>query len=66
MIFIALSMGLLAEDIKLKTTVESFNFKNSKKKDSGVRGGVHIGYEQDSNLWEIAYEKTITDTFKPG
>ena len=54
-----------AESTTLKLTYETLDFDNSKKKDEGKRYGVALGYKTDDALYQIAYEKTNTDTFKP-
>ena len=42
-----------------------FNFTNSKQKDYGNRATVHVkGSHEDKSL-QIAYEKTITETYQP-
>lgn len=54
-----------AESTTLKFTYENFDFENSKKKDDGKRYGVVLGYQTDDDLYQIAYDKTNTNTFKP-
>ncbi len=54
-----------AESTTLKLTYETLDFDNSKKKDEGKRYGVALGYKTDDALYQIAYEKTNTDTFHP-
>ncbi len=54
-----------AESTTLKLTYESLDFDNSKKKDEGKRVGLALNYQTDDDLYQIAYDKTNTNTFKP-
>jgi len=54
-----------AKDTTLQLTYETLDFDHSKKKDTGKRIGVSLEYQQENDLYQIAYEKTNTDTFKP-
>ena len=42
-----------------------FNFTNSKQKDYGSRGTVRAKVSHDDMSLKVAYEKTITETYKP-
>lgn len=42
-----------------------FNFTNSKQKDYGNRATVHVRGSSDDIAVQIAYEKTVTETYKP-
>jgi hypothetical protein len=44
---------------------QHLNFDNSKKKDNGNRVSVHLKYQQSTNIYQIAYENTHTNTFQP-
>jgi len=54
-----------AEDTTIKFNYENLNFDNSKKKDKGDRFGIFLSHKSEKSLYEIAYNKTKTDTFKP-
>jgi hypothetical protein len=41
------------------------NFTNSKQKDYGSRGTLHLKSSFDDKTLQLAYEKTITETYKP-
>lgn len=42
-----------------------FNFTNSKQKDYGNRATVHTKISSDDMSLQVAYDKTITETYKP-
>jgi len=42
-----------------------FNFTNSKQKDYGNRATLHVKASHENKSLQIAYEKTITETYKP-
>ncbi len=42
-----------------------FNFTNSKQKDYGNRGTIHAKIIDDDMSFQIAYAKTITETYQP-
>jgi len=42
-----------------------FNFTNSKQKDYGNRATLHVKASHEDKSLQIAYEKTITETYKP-
>jgi len=67
MIFAVLLLFTLsyAENSTLKLTYENFDFDNSIKKDQGKRYGTALDHQTDDSLYQIAYEKTNTNTFKP-
>lgn len=44
---------------------ESFDFENSKKKDDGKRYGVVLSHKTENALYQLAYDKTNTNTFQP-
>ena len=46
-------------------TYENFDFENSKKKDDGKRYGMVLSHKTDTSLYQIAYDKTDTNTFQP-
>lgn len=54
-----------AESTILNLTYENFNFENSKKKDNGQRFRAKVNHKTDNNLYQLVYEKTDTETFKP-
>ncbi|MBT8349358.1 MAG: hypothetical protein HKP62_07940, partial [Sulfurovum sp.] len=54
-----------AEDTTLKLTYENFNFENSIKKNKGKRYGLILSHKDDNALYQLAYDKTNTETFKP-
>jgi hypothetical protein len=54
-----------AENTTVKLNYENLNFSNSKKKDKGNRFGVFLSHKSENSLYQIAYDKTKTDTFKP-
>ena len=54
-----------AENTTVKFTYENLDFENSKKKDQGKRYGIILGHKTDGSLFQVAYEKTNTDTFQP-
>ena len=49
----------------IQTSFESLQFDNSKKKDTGKRASIRIGYKEAESFYQLAYERTNTDTFKP-
>ena len=49
----------------LKVTYEDFDFKNSKKKDNGKRVGLILSHKRGDSLYQFAYDKTNTETYKP-
>ena len=54
-----------SQNTTLRVTYENFDFENSIKKDEGKRGGFILSHKIDDSLYQIAYEKTHTDTYKP-
>ncbi|MEA3434376.1 MAG: hypothetical protein U9R13_07305 [Campylobacterota bacterium] len=54
-----------AESTTVKFSYENLNFDNSKKKDRGDRYGMVLSHKTDAALYQIAYERTDTDTFQP-
>jgi len=54
-----------AQSTTVKISYENLNFDNSKKKDQGKVYGIALNHQTDEALYQIAYEKTNTDTFKP-
>jgi len=54
-----------AESTTLKLSYENLNFDNSMKKDQGKVYGLALDYKTSDALYQIAYEKTNTDTFQP-
>jgi hypothetical protein len=54
-----------AETATLKLTYENLDFDNSVKKDKGQKYGLELSYRMEKNLYQVAYEKTDTKTFKP-
>jgi len=54
-----------AENTTVKLTYENFDFENSKKKDQGQRYGLILSHKTDCALYQIAYDRTNTDTFQP-
>ncbi len=66
-ILIALLLSTLsyAEGTTLQLVYENFDFENSKKKDKGKRVGLIVTHKTEDALYQIAYDKTNTDTFKP-
>ncbi len=66
-ILIALLLSTLsyAEGTTLQLVYENFDFENSKKKDKGKRIGLIVTHKTEDAYYQIAYDKTNTDTFKP-
>ena len=62
---VLLSTLIYAQNTTLKISYEDLEFTNSKKKDDGKRVGIAINYQNTNNLYQVVYEKTVTDTFKP-
>lgn len=54
-----------AESTTLKLSYENLNFENSKMKDNGKRFGFLLNYHKEDSLYQIAYDKTNTNTYKP-
>jgi len=54
-----------AQSTTVKLSYENLNFDNSKKKDQGKVYGIALNHQTDDALYQIAYEKTNTDTFQP-
>lgn len=54
-----------AENTTLKLNYENLDFEKSKKKDKGKRYGIFLSYEAGKNLYQLAYDKTNTNTYKP-
>ncbi|MEA1952888.1 MAG: hypothetical protein U9O24_00660 [Campylobacterota bacterium] len=54
-----------AENTTLKIGYENLNFDNSKKKDKGKVYSVSVEHKTVDSLYQIAYERTNTNTFKP-
>ena len=54
-----------AEGTTLKLTYENFDFENSIKKNKGKRYGFILSHKDDNALYQIAYDKTNTETFQP-
>ena len=54
-----------AGNTTVKMSYENLNFDNSKKKDQGKVYGVAVSHKTDNALYQVAYEKTNTDTFQP-
>ena len=54
-----------AESTTLKISYENLNFDNSMKKNQGKVYGLALDYKTSDALYQIAYEKTNTDTFQP-
>jgi len=60
-----LSCVSFAKDINVGLTYQKLDFENSKKKDKGIRKGFDLDILKDDFLYQLSYEKTDTDTFKP-
>jgi len=56
---------IYAEVTTVKFSYENLNFDNSKKKDNGSRYGILFDYKYNNSLFQIAFNRTNTDTFKP-
>lgn len=54
-----------AKNSTVKLTYENFNFDNSMMKEKGKTYGIALGHQTDTALYQIAYEKSNTNTFKP-
>lgn len=54
-----------AENTTVKLTYENINFDNSMKKDQGKMYGMALDHQTSTSLYQIAFEKTNTNTFKP-
>ncbi len=54
-----------AEGTTIKLSYENLNFDNSMTKDQGKVYGIALDHKTDTALYQIAYEKTHTDTFQP-
>jgi len=54
-----------AQNTTIKISYENLNFDNSKKKDQGKVYGLALNHQTDDALYQMAYEKTNTDTFQP-
>jgi len=64
MIFMIFNL-VYADGTMVKLSYENLNFDNSKKKDNGSRYGILFGHENNNSLFQIAFNRTNTDTFKP-
>jgi len=64
-ILLLLSTGVYAQQTTLHTSFEILEFDHSKKKDAGKRYGIGIEHQQDKSKYQLAYERTNTDTFQP-
>lgn len=66
-ILMALLLSTLsyAENTILKFSYENFDFENSKQKYQGKRVGLIVTHKTKDAYYQIAYEKTNTDTYKP-
>ncbi len=53
------------ENTTLRFSYEHLDFDGSVKKDKGDRFGIQIDHQYDRHLFQAAYEKTDTQTFKP-
>ena len=62
LLFSTLTYG---ESTTMKLSYENLNFDNSKKKDQGKVYGFAMNHQANDALYQIAYEKTNTDTFQP-
>lgn len=63
--WVVLSSLIYAQNTTLKLQYETLDFEHSKKKDDGKRVGIAIDHQDGRNRYQLAYEKTDTDTFKP-
>ena len=54
-----------AENTTVKMSYENLNFDNSKTKEQGKVYGIVLNHKTEGALYQIAYEKTNTDTFQP-
>jgi len=54
-----------AEGVTAQLSYGHLNFHHSKKKDKGDRYTLKLSYRSEANLYQVAYEKTNTDTFQP-
>ncbi|WP_415406173.1 hypothetical protein ACLHDG_10430 [Sulfurovum sp. CS9] len=54
-----------AENTTVKLSYENLNFDNSMTKYKGKVYGILLSHQADDALYQIAYEKTNTDTFQP-
>ena len=54
-----------AEGTTFKLTYENFDFENSLKKYKGKRFGFILSHRDSNSLYQLAYDKTNTETFKP-
>ena len=67
--FILLFLGLVSlsfsQNTTLRVTYENFDFSNSMKKDNGKRYGAIVSHRNDDSLYQLAYDKTDTETYKP-
>jgi hypothetical protein len=52
-------------DVQLALTYGHLDFDHSVKKDKGERYGMKLDWKTGTGLYQIAYEKTDTRTFKP-
>jgi len=46
-------------------TYENFDFENSKKKNDGKRYGIVLSHKTENANYQLAYDKTDTNTFQP-
>ena len=54
-----------SENTTIKVSYENLNFDNSKKKDDGKVYGVTLEHKTVDALYQVAYQRTNTDTFQP-
>lgn len=62
--FSAVGLASDSEDY-MSLQYDYFNFTGSKQKDYGNRGTIHVKGIHEDKTFQIAYEKTITETYKP-
>lgn len=54
-----------ADSTTIQMTYENFDFENSKKKDDGKRYGMVLSHKTENANYQLAYDKTNTNTFQP-
>ncbi len=64
-LLLLLSCVSFAKDINVGLTYQKLDFENSKKKDKGIRKGLDLDILKDDFFYQLNYEKTDIDTFKP-
>ncbi len=52
-------------DDHISLRYDYFDFSGSKQKDEGHRGTIHLQASQDKNRIQLAYEKSLTQTYQP-